>query len=153
MVLEMAPRFAGFGQVAAEDKGRQSRKGRQEGYGVGPMAFEYRGDYRNYKEVNSYIHSLNSKERERFQKVLISQKATLDKKYGVGRDTSIDKYDSADDIAIKNSDRLGVYANPLRIEEYFDDDAYYYWDHIYYFHGIIYVGTMYYLYRRRIQQK
>lgn len=30
MVLEMAPRFAGPGQVAAEDKGRQSRKGRQE---------------------------------------------------------------------------------------------------------------------------
>lgn len=122
-------------------------------YGFHQLAFEYRGDYRNYKEVNSYIHSLNSKERERFQKVLISQKATLDKKYGVGRDTSIDKYDSADDIAIKNSDMLGVYANPLRIEEYFDDDAYYYWDHIYYFHGIIYVGTMYYLYRRRIQQK
>ena len=37
MVLEMAPRFAGPGQVAAEDKGRQSRKGRQEGYGVGPI--------------------------------------------------------------------------------------------------------------------
>lgn len=122
-------------------------------YGFHQLAFEHRGDYRNYKEVNSYIHSLNSEERERFQKVLISQKATLDKKYGVGHDTSIDKYDSADDIAIKNSDRFGVYANPLRIEEYFDDDAYYYWDHIYYFHGIIYVGTMYYLYRRRIQQK
>ena len=37
MILEMAPRFAGPGQVAAEDKGRQSRKGRQEGYGVGPI--------------------------------------------------------------------------------------------------------------------
>lgn len=118
-------------------------------YGFHQLVFENRWDYHNYKEVNSYIHSLNNKEKDSFQKALISQKANLDKKYGVGRDVPIDKYDSAEDISMKNSDRFGVYANPLNVEEYFDDDAYYYFDHIYYFHGVVYAGAMYYLYRRR----
>ena len=106
------------------------------------LAFENRWDY-----------SLNNKEKEKFQKALISQKANIDKKYGVGHDMSGNKYDSADTIAIENSERFGVYANPLKVEEYFDDDAYYYWDHIYYFHGAIYLGAMYCLYRRRVKQK
>lgn len=122
-------------------------------YGFHQLAFDYRDDYYNYKEVNNYIHSLNSKEMEKFQKALISQKANLDKKYGIGRDASINKYDSAKDITMKNSDRFGVYANPLRVEEYFDDDAYYYFEHIYYFHGVVYVVAMYCLYRRRVRTK
>lgn len=117
------------------------------------LAFENRWDYHNYRMVNDYIHSLNNKEKEKFQKALISQKANIDKKYGVGHDMSGNKYDSADTIAIENSERFGVYANPLKVEEYFDDDAYYYWDHIYYFHGAIYLGAMYCLYRRRVKQK
>lgn len=120
-------------------------------YGFHQLEFDYKYDYRNYKEVNNYIHSLNSKEMGKFQKALISQKANLDKKYGVGRDAPIDKYDSAEDIAMKNSDRFGVSANPLRVEEYFDDDAYYYFDHIYYFHGVVYIVAMYCLYRRRVR--
>lgn len=117
------------------------------------LACENRLDYHDYRMVNDYIHSLNNKEKEKFQKALISQKANIDKKYGVGHDVSGNKYDSADTIAMKNSERFGVYANPLKVEEYFDDDAYYYWDHIYYFHGAIYLGAMYCLYRRRVKQK
>lgn len=117
------------------------------------LAFENRLDYHDYRMVNDYIHSLNNKEKEKFQKALISQKANIDKKCGVGHDVSGNKYDSADTIAMKNSERFGVYANPLKVEEYFDDDAYYYWDHIYYFHGAIYLGAMYCLYRRRVKQK
>ena len=36
MVLEMAPRFARFWQIAAEDKSREPCQGWQEGYAISP---------------------------------------------------------------------------------------------------------------------
>ena len=106
------------------------------------------GEYREYKYVNEYIHSLNDNQRKNFQKVLISQKANIEKKYGL--EYSPEKYDLVEAITNKNSDRFGMYVNPMRVEEYFNDDQYYIVDHFYYAAGIVYVIIIYLVYCRRI---
>ncbi|MFR7417917.1 hypothetical protein [uncultured Megasphaera sp.] len=106
--------------------------------------------YGDYKIINEYIHSLSDDKKRRFQNALISQKANLDKKYGIKN--NYDKSYAAEKITDENDNRFGVEANPLLVEEYFDDDSYYYLDNIYYINGIIYAVAMYALYRRRVKK-
>ena len=117
-------------------------------YGFQQVKLEHDYDYSNYKEVNTYIHTLDDKHRKAFQKALISQKSNIELKYGFENSTK--KLDSIDVILEKNKERYGISANPLKVEEYFNDDAYFISDNICFIAIIIYIIGMYYVYRCKV---
>lgn len=105
-------------------------------------------EYVEYKQVNSYIHSLTPKKKSAFEKALISQKANIEKKY------SIDEWSDKKVVAItaisdKNKQRYGVYANPMKVDEYFDDNAHFIADNLEYIGIVVTTGLAYWIYRRR----
>lgn len=79
-------------------------------------------DYLEYKNAYAYITSLSPEKRTKLQYILSMQRDNLNKKYS--RKAWEERADSANTIGDKNRDRYGVYLNPLRVDEYFDENAY-----------------------------
>ena len=91
---------------------------------------------------------MDDKHKKAFQKALISQKSNIELKYGF--ENSTNKLDSIDVILEKNEEKYGVSANPLKVEEYFNDDAYFISDNICFIAIIIYIIGMYCVYRCKV---
>lgn len=105
-------------------------------------------EYMEYKQANSYIHSLSPKKKSAFEKALISQKANIEKKYSIN-EWSDKKVDAIMAISDKNKQRFGVYANPMKVDEYFDDNAHFIADNLEYIGVVVTLGIAYWVYRRR----
>lgn len=99
-------------------------------------------DYKDYRAVNDYIHTLNDKKKISFRNALLSQKANIEKKYGF--EWNDDKQKSIEKIMERNPEN----ANPMKVEEYFNDDEYYIKDHWYALPTIIYLIVAYKTSRR-----
>lgn len=91
--------------------------------GIGIFFPDY-SEYIKYRNARNYITSLPESKQLNLQKALLTQKYNIEKKYGLDRSKTGDRNESAEAIAEKNTNRYGVYLNPLQTTVYFDEDAY-----------------------------